>query len=183
MGKKPDLVVSGINFGENFGTGVTISGTVGAAMEGAAMDIPSIAVSLETHKSFHITYSKDVDFTTAADVTRRFASLLLEKELPPDVDLLKIEVPTEATLETPWELTRLSKLRYYESLPPNRKDLTEPGRLDYHVAANIEDFPPDSDVYITRVAKKIAVTALSLDFTSRISLEALDGSIRPHLDK
>ena len=32
----PHLVVSGINYGENLGTSVTISGTVGAAMEGAA---------------------------------------------------------------------------------------------------------------------------------------------------
>jgi len=34
MPKKPDLVVSGINYGENVGLGTTISGTVGAAMEG-----------------------------------------------------------------------------------------------------------------------------------------------------
>ena len=36
MPAKPDLVVSGINYGENVGTGVTISGTVGAAMEAAS---------------------------------------------------------------------------------------------------------------------------------------------------
>jgi 5'-nucleotidase len=47
MKKKPDLVVSGINYGENVATGVTISGTVGAAMEGASLGIPSMAVSLE----------------------------------------------------------------------------------------------------------------------------------------
>ena len=37
---KPDLVVSGINYGENVGLGITISGTVGAAMEAAAMGFP-----------------------------------------------------------------------------------------------------------------------------------------------
>ncbi len=47
MKQKPDLVVSGINYGENVATGVTISGTVGAAMEGASLGIPSLAVSLE----------------------------------------------------------------------------------------------------------------------------------------
>src|SRR5215204_4023321 len=47
MKTKPDLVVSGINYGENVATGVTISGTVGAAMEGASLGIPSMAVSLE----------------------------------------------------------------------------------------------------------------------------------------
>src|SRR4029453_4928554 len=45
MKHQPDLVVSGINYGENVASGVTISGTVGAALEGAALGIPSLAVS------------------------------------------------------------------------------------------------------------------------------------------
>jgi 5'-nucleotidase len=40
--QKPDLVVSGINYGENFGTDVTYSGTVGAALEAAAFGIPAL---------------------------------------------------------------------------------------------------------------------------------------------
>jgi 5'-nucleotidase len=51
---KPDLVVSGINYGENVATGVTISGTVGAAMEAASLGIPSLAVSLETAVDHHL---------------------------------------------------------------------------------------------------------------------------------
>ncbi|HRQ32592.1 MAG TPA: 5'/3'-nucleotidase SurE, partial [Anaerolineales bacterium] len=43
---KPDLVVSGINYGENIATGITISGTVGAALEAASLGIPALAVSL-----------------------------------------------------------------------------------------------------------------------------------------
>ena len=48
MPQKPDLVVSGINYGANLGTGITISGTVGAAMEAAALGFRALAVSLET---------------------------------------------------------------------------------------------------------------------------------------
>ena len=48
---KPDLIVSGINYGLNVGSGVTISGTVGATLEGAAAGIPSLAISLETEKA------------------------------------------------------------------------------------------------------------------------------------
>ena len=44
----PDLVVSGINRGANLGEDVTYSGTVAAAMEGALMDVPSVAFSLVT---------------------------------------------------------------------------------------------------------------------------------------
>src|SRR5512133_3679716 len=44
-GSKPDLLVSGINYGENLGTNITISGTVGAALQGAAFGVPGIAMS------------------------------------------------------------------------------------------------------------------------------------------
>jgi len=48
--KKPDLIVSGINRGVNVGNDIYYSGTVAAAREGAVMDIPAIACSLDyTH--------------------------------------------------------------------------------------------------------------------------------------
>ena len=45
--QKPDLVVSGINYGENPATDVSLSGTVGAGLEAASYGIPALAVSLE----------------------------------------------------------------------------------------------------------------------------------------
>ncbi len=60
---RPDLVVAGINFGENPGSGVTISGTIGAAMEGASFGIPALAISLETEQKHHYSHSKEVDFS------------------------------------------------------------------------------------------------------------------------
>ena len=44
---KPDLIVSGINKGWNLGDDVTYSGTVSGALEGALLEIPSIAVSTQ----------------------------------------------------------------------------------------------------------------------------------------
>ena len=43
--KRPDLIVSGINSGSNYGINVLYSGTVAAAIEGAFFGIPSIAIS------------------------------------------------------------------------------------------------------------------------------------------
>jgi len=45
LGLKPDLVISGINKGENVGSDLLYSGTVGAAMEGSFLGSPSIALS------------------------------------------------------------------------------------------------------------------------------------------
>src|SRR4030095_603961 len=80
MKQKPDLVVSGINYGENVGSGVTISGTVGAAMEAASLGIPAMAVSLQAAPEYHLTYSEDLSFQVAAEFTYQFGSMLLNKE-------------------------------------------------------------------------------------------------------
>ena len=66
MPQRPDLVVSGINYGENVATGVTISGTVGAALEAASHALPALAMSLETERALHTSYSTDIDFSAAA---------------------------------------------------------------------------------------------------------------------
>ena len=71
---QPALLVSGINYGENTGNGVTISGTVGAALEAASLGIPALAVSQQTPTDLHLSYSNHVDFTAAADFTGRWAN-------------------------------------------------------------------------------------------------------------
>lgn len=45
VGKPVDMVLSGINAGVNIGSEVLLSGTVGAALAGAAHDVPSVALS------------------------------------------------------------------------------------------------------------------------------------------
>ena len=54
--QRPDLVVSGINHGNNVATAAVYSGTIGAAMEGAVNGITSIAVSLDD-------FRPDADFS------------------------------------------------------------------------------------------------------------------------
>jgi len=107
MPRYPDLIVAGINYGENVGTGVTISGTIGAVLEGASMGIPGLAVSLQTDPQYHHSYSTEIDFVTAEFFTRKFAQILLKVQRTPDVDVLKVEIPETATPETPWRMTRL----------------------------------------------------------------------------
>src|SRR5574340_1621979 len=76
MEEKPALVVSGINYGENLGLGVTVSGTVGATMEAAALGYPALAMSLQADASYHLSYSEEIDFSAAAYFTTYFARLL-----------------------------------------------------------------------------------------------------------
>jgi len=176
--EKPVLVVSGINYGENLGTVVTSSGTVGAALEAASMGLPALAVSLETDPRHHLSYSKDVDFSTAAYFTAYFSRMLIGKPTPPDVNVLKIDVPIDATPDTPWEITRLSRQRYYEPTAPTRHSWDEPGRVGYRLAGDPKEDDIDTDVYAVRVKHIVSVTPLSLDLTSRIDLKDFDRQLR-----
>ena len=51
--RKPDLVISGINNGENLADDVTYSGTISAAMEGALAGIKAIALSQALRDAGH----------------------------------------------------------------------------------------------------------------------------------
>ena len=178
MKRKPDLVVSGINYGENVASGVTISGTVGAAMEAASLGIPAIAVSLEAHSKYHLSYSEEMNFSVAAVFTARLARILLKKKFPSDVNLLKVDVPSDATVDTPWQLTRVSLQRYYEPITPKRESWNEPARLEYQEAGVFEDEANDTDVFVLRKKRFVSVTPISLDLTSRVDFAELDKLMR-----
>jgi 5'-nucleotidase len=172
----PDLVVSGINYGENVGSGITVSGTVGAALEGADFGVPAIAVSLELPGMDYMTYSKDVDFSVAGYFTHYFAKILLEQPMPEDVDVLKIDVPINATPQTPWVLTRMAHHhRYFKPFPSRQGTMEEPGIIDVTIDVKPDDVPVDSDIYVLRFEHKVTVTPLSLDMTSRVDFNNLRG--------
>jgi 5'-nucleotidase len=178
MKRKPDLVVSGINYGENVASGVTISGTVGAALEAASLGIPSLAISLETDAKYHLSYSTDVEFPIAAMFAAKFALMLLEKKFPPDVDFLKVEIPADATPDTPWQLARVSRQRYYEPVAAKRKSWEEPGTIGYREAGVFDREPEDTDVYVLRKKRMVSVSPMSLDLTSRVDFDTLDRLMR-----
>ena len=176
--ERPSLVVSGINYGENLSVGITASGTVGAALEGAGLGIPALAISLETKVEHHRSYSTEVDFSTAAHFTTYFGRMLLEHRMPADVDLLKVDVPADAPPATPWKLTRLSRMLYFESVPAVRASLDQPGPMGYRMAEGFHLDPPGTDVYAMQVLRVVAVTPMSLDMTSRVDFDELGRLMR-----
>ena len=178
MPKKPNLVVSGINYGENVGLGTTISGTVGAAMEAASLGIPALAISLEAAQRYHLSYSQEVDFSVAAHFTAFFGRILLAKKMPDDVQLLKVDVPSDATPETAWLVTRVARQGYYEPLAPQRQSWNVAARLGYKEVAVLDGEDEDSDVVVLRKHRKVAVTPISLDMTSRVNLAELESRLR-----
>ncbi len=176
--QKPDLVVSGINYGENVGYGITISGTVGAAMEAASLGIPSLAVSLETDTQYHLTHSEDIDFKAAGYFTAYFAERLLTRKFSRDVHLMKVEVPAHATPETEWQITRLSRLRYYDPVAAKRDSWDQPGPVSYKHSEILEEEDDDTDAHVLRKKKIVAVTPLNMDMTARVNFDEFDEFLR-----
>jgi 5'-nucleotidase len=93
--------------------------------------------------------------------------------MPKDVQCLKVEVPSHATEETPWHITNLSMLRFYEPVPSNiaQNQLSE--LIGYDIAPDWDQSPPGTDTHTVVNKKEIAVTPLSLDLTSRTNLSEL----------
>lgn len=73
--RKPDLVLSGINHGNNASTNAHYSGTVGVVIEGSMKGIPSIAFSL-------CDFSADADFTVMETLVRQLVGKVLRDGLP-----------------------------------------------------------------------------------------------------
>ena len=171
--RTPSLVVSGINYGENVGLAVTGSGTIGAALEAASKGIPALAVSLEMDKKYYYSHSDEVDFSAAEHFTREFARLMLTTRLPPDVDILKVDVPSDATPQTPWRVTRVARQPYF--YPVQRPDHEA---MDFEIRVDMDTLKPNSDVYVLRVARQVSVTPLSVDPSSRVNLGDLESLLR-----
>ncbi len=119
-----------------------------------------------------------MDYTAAIHFTRLFARCLLATPLPFDVDLLKLDVPSDATPETPWRLTRVSRHTYFAPIPPQRSDLAEPMRIDYRTPTHPERTEPDSDIYALAVDRVVSVAPLSLDLTSRADRGEIEALMR-----
>ena len=135
-------------------------------------------MSVETPQEFHYQHSDEIDFTAAAAFTRRFAQIVLSGELPPDVDILKIEVPSDAIPETPWRLVRISRQRYYVPLPSGRRDLGDQKGIDYTRAINWDTLETDSDVRALVMDRVVSVSPLSVDLTARVDLDELAADLQ-----
>ena len=169
--QKPILAVSGINYGENVGVGVTISGTVGAALEASSLGIPALAVSLEVDPGLYLSNDDSVDFAASIAILRRFARLWLAVEPLPDVDVIKIDIPTAATIDSSWRITRLERQPYYLPIAPQRESYGDDGTLGYQMAPR-QNFDSLSDAAAVNEGV-ISITPLSLDMTSRIPPDVL----------
>ena len=80
----PDLILSGINIGSNLGNNIIYSGTVAAALEGATLNIPSIAISVDSFKPRN--------FSSSKIVVRKVINFMKDNTIPSGT-ILNVNIP------------------------------------------------------------------------------------------
>jgi len=163
LDEAPDIVLSGINAGANVGVDILYSGTVSAATEGALMEIPSMAVSMDSFTPTDLT-----------DQARYCADLLLKipwDSLPPKC-VLNLNFPNcpihEAKEMILCPHTRASYKDWYDARQDPR------GHSYYWLNGAIppERISADRDRALL-TGKHITLTPLHFDFTDRKTLDLL----------
>ncbi len=173
MPQAPDLVLSGVNSGQNIADDVTYSGTVAGAMEGTLLGVRSIAVS----QAYNWNDGKgrvvpwETVETHAPDLLRK----LIDLDLPEGI-LLNVNFPNcrPEDIEAV-EITRQGKLTHGLFL-----DRREDGRgLPYYwltFERKALENVSDSDITALK-SNKISVTPLHLDLTAYTVRENLKNHI------
>ena len=170
LDEKPDIMISGINTGYNLGQAeLTTSGTLGAAIEAASFQIPTIAISQEVVRD-DIKFENGevgIDFDFAGKMLKKIAKIVLKKGLPEGIDLLNVNIP-ENPINEEFEVVKLGKRMYtpimHKRLDPRDKPYYWIGGEPY------ESDEPGSDGYELRRAHKTTVTPLKIDLTSDMNL-------------
>ncbi|MEO8286376.1 MAG: 5'/3'-nucleotidase SurE [Chloroflexota bacterium] len=159
----PELVISGINHGNNLGDDITYSGTVAAAMEGIISGIPSIAVSMDTHPIWPVDVAAAFIVRLVDQITKRG----IEKDI-----LLNVNVPN-----LPYDqirgvqITRLGK-RIYEDALIKRVDPR--GREYYWLGGNSIRSERSEGADVAAIEDGyVSITPIHLDLTNHRLLETL----------
>lgn len=161
---RTDLIVSGINPGQNLGDDISYSGTVSAAIEGTMYGVPSLAFSLTGPPPYR--------FEVAAAVAWKLTSMALIWGQPAGT-LLNINIPPLAAAEIKgFRFTRQGTRRYKDSI----QETYDPwGRKHYWIGGGTVEWGGGEGTDAHAVQEGyISVTPIQLDLTNVAGLDYLE---------
>ncbi len=150
--ERPDLIVSGINFGLNLGDDVTYSGTVSATFEGSLLGIPSLAFSQEIGEGF--------SYQAGARFARRMVEEMLGNGGVEPGLLLNVNFPVGEFKGV--RFTRLGRRVYKQSITQK----TDPrGRKYFWIAGTPEWEREEGNDHHAVASGFVSITPMHLDLT------------------
>ncbi len=171
-GKRPDLILSGVNKGQNLAEHITLSGTIAAAIQGMELGIPSVALS----QTYPFTENSIIHWETAEYYSPIILKRLFERKWQKNV-VMNINFPDCPPDEVSGiQTTRMGQrdqgqLEVHERADPG-------GRPYYWLGFNgALSTPPEGTDLCAVYAKHISVTPLHLDLTHNATLASLEGAL------
>ncbi len=169
---KPDLVVSGINIGENLSfESIMTSGTIGAALEASNQGTPAIAFSLQVEdqgEKFDDPRYSGQNFDAAKKVVADVCLKLLDKGFPANTDVVNVNIPSEIT--GGYEITHLAEKLFHTGV---ERRLDPRGRPYYWINGPLyENAKEGTDVHAIH-KRNISITPITLDSTAHMDMEAI----------
>ncbi|MDG6920140.1 MAG: 5'/3'-nucleotidase SurE [Nitrososphaerota archaeon] len=160
--RKPDLVVSGINIGDNDTfQDILASGTVAAALESAITGIPAIAFSMEVsgESMFALEYDQP-DFTNAGIIAGEIIRDVLDNGMPDGAEILNVNFPRNVQPTTPIKITEVGRRKYTDKVLVRRDPR---GRPYYWLfGERLTSFPDRTDAEAVVVKKHVSITPIVL---------------------
>jgi 5'/3'-nucleotidase len=177
MDFEPDIVISGINHGENLGDDITYSGTVAGAMEAIVIGVPGIAVSLSIGRPWHETVEEDAPFDASlcfepvAEFTARLAKVAF-KALPQG-RILNVNAPNAPRGKLKGaRVTRLGRRFYKDELIEVRD---AEGRIGYDIYNNPPGHHDEEGTDFAAIGNnQISVTPVHLELTDTAGLKEIE---------
>jgi len=169
MDRPPDLVLSGVNKGQNVAEDVTYSGTIAAAMEGALLGIPSIALS-QAYNFFGEPqgFPWDCAEAHAVSVLRRLLAAGVPQNVLMNVNFPPCSAAEVAGVAITVQGRRSPDLMYVEDRLDGR------GNPYHWIAFRRADFTPGAGTDIEALEQKlISITPLKLDLTDHPTVTTL----------
>jgi 5'-nucleotidase len=158
--QRPDILVSGINFGPNLGDDVTYSGTISAAFEGALLNIPSVAFSTLVGEHY--------SFDRCAAFAAKLVARLLENRPDPRI-ILNVNFPVGEFAGV--RVTKLGRRIYTEGIVERRDPR---GRSYYWIGGGAPSWHPGQGTDFEAVENGfVSITPLHLDLTHHESIPRL----------
>lgn len=167
--RAPDLIASGINFGDNVTyQDILASGTVAAALAGALARIPSISFSMEVPEEnvFSLEPGK-VNFRGAALIAAEIVNDVLQNGMPEGAEVLNVNFPSEIKSEKGLAITRIARRKYKDRVIVR----LDPRRRPYYwlFGERLKNFPRDSDAYAIHMIRTISISPIQLRMTGQIT--------------
>jgi len=161
----PDLLISGVNLGPNVGVSILYSGTVSAAIEGSILNIPSIAISLNTREN--------PQWDMVAGLVQPLVKQFLSNPLPPKT-LLNVNVPNLPPDQIKGFKPAIMGDSFYDDVFHERSDPR--GRPYYWMAGNhkTQNDDPRNDLTLLNQGY-VTLTPIGYDLTRHDIMEQLDG--------